>query len=81
MRTEALNWCSFMNGDFQNVFHTMLVDIMRQSAPQLFHKCPYKGDIKVYNMTLDLDKLKFIFPSGIYRTKFLVKKQKKSVNY
>lgn len=74
LRTESLDWCSFMNGDFQNAIHSMLIDMMKQSAPKFFHKCPYKGEIKVFNMTLDLEKLKFMFPSGIYRAKFLVNK-------
>ncbi|CAO1419125.1 unnamed protein product [Diamesa serratosioi] len=71
-QTASLDWCSFMNGDFQNVVHTMLIDVLKQSSPHLFHKCPYKGAIKVDNMTLDLDKFKFMFPAGVYRTKVLL---------
>ena len=72
LQTEKLDYCSFINGDFQNIVHSMLIDTMKQSAPTFFHKCPYKGDIKVFNMTLDLEKFKFMFPAGIYRTKVLV---------
>lgn len=72
LKSEKMDYCSFINGDFKNVIHSMLIDSMKQSAPNFFHQCPYKGDIKVYNMTLDVEKFKFMFPAGIYRTKVVV---------
>ncbi|CAO1335770.1 unnamed protein product [Diamesa serratosioi] len=56
-----------MDGKSQNIFFKVAVDIVGQSCPQLIHPCPYKGEVKGYNITFDPTKFGSIFPQGKYR--------------
>lgn len=38
----VLEWCSFFDGNSNNVLLSVIMDMVRDSSPQLVHKCPYK---------------------------------------
>jgi len=67
IRLPKIVWCYMMNSDsFANKILSQLIDIIRETAPQVLHKCPYR-DFIVNNMTLQIDSLKSIFPTGDYK--------------
>lgn len=68
-----------MNGLIANLFLMTILAEVKDSAPQLFHKCPYQGSIDVYNLTTDSQKAFDVFPEGIYRLNFSVFKGSKEV--
>ena len=43
MRDKPFDWCKLMLGDSSNLFYSMLVNLVKDSKPDLFHKCPYEG--------------------------------------
>ncbi|CAO1368060.1 unnamed protein product [Diamesa hyperborea] len=49
----------------------MIVNIIRESSPEITHECPYKGFVKVINMTMDLSKSLSIYPQGDYRSHWI----------
>ncbi|CAO1330774.1 unnamed protein product [Diamesa tonsa] len=61
----AIEWCSYKQGS--NVFYTMVVDLIKDSAPGLIHKCPYFGQVVVQNMTFNVNKFLTVFSQGDYR--------------
>ncbi|CAO1324870.1 unnamed protein product [Diamesa serratosioi] len=67
IRTPRVEWCSFMDGNDQNIMMRMVVDLIRDSAPALLKKCPYSGDYKISNLTFNTDRFQSIFPSGNYK--------------
>lgn len=38
----AIEWCSFIVGSSNNVLFSVILDMIRESSPQLIHKCLYK---------------------------------------
>ena len=66
--TPPINWCYFMNGTTQNIFFKVCVDIVQESVPQLIHPCPYKGEMKGFNMSFDALKFGAVYPRGEYRS-------------
>ena len=42
--SQKINWCEIMEGAGYNLFFKMMIDVIAQSIPGLFHKCPYEGD-------------------------------------
>lgn len=67
--TKQINWCQTMEGADTNPFFKLVMDIIRQSIPGLFHKCPYEGTMEFYNITID-DEIAMktsIFPEGQYK--------------
>ena len=71
MRDKPLDWCKLMLGDSSNLFYSMLVNLVKDSKPDLFHKCPYEGLVDGNNIYIDASKYPSIFPSGVYRTRIL----------
>jgi hypothetical protein len=67
--TKLLNWCQIMDGADYNLFFKFILDIIRQSIPGLFHKCPYEGTLELNNITMFTeDALKItVFPEGQYK--------------
>ena len=63
-----------MDGSESNLFIKLIIDQLRGSAADLFHKCPYEGDLDLKNITLDstaYDKNQ-LFPEGHYRIDIFV---------
>ena len=55
--------------------HLLLTHIMIQlkdSAPQMFHKCPYNGELNLTNVTINDKKGLDSFPEGFYKISFFV---------
>ena len=65
MSPTPIEWCSFTKGT--DVLYSMLVDLIKESAPGLLHKCPYVGRVDVKNMTLNVSKFLSVFNQGDYR--------------
>lgn len=67
--TKLINWCQMMDGVDQNLFFKLILDSIRDSAPGIFHKCPYGGLFEFYNITVTDEVVKkvSIFPDGQYR--------------
>lgn len=68
MDTKLIDWCSVMNGINSNLFLKFILDIIRDSIPKLFQKCPYQGLIEYRNITIndEITKKISIFPEGQY---------------
>ncbi|CAO1332432.1 unnamed protein product [Diamesa hyperborea] len=60
-----IEWCSFQQNS--NVFFSMIVDLVKDSAPSLIHSCPYYGRIDVYNLTINVNNFLSVFSQGDYR--------------
>ena len=71
MRDKPFDFCNLMLGDSSNLFYSMLVNLVKDSKPDLFHNCPYEGLVDANNISLDASKFPSIFPSGIYRTRII----------
>ncbi|KAL7013682.1 hypothetical protein ACKWTF_015525 [Chironomus riparius] len=67
--TKQINWCQIMDGADYNLFFKLILDIIRKSIPELFHKCPYEGIMKFKNITIDdeMGMKASIFPEGQYK--------------
>ena len=68
MGNKEIDWCSLMAGTSGNVFYSTAINLVRDSKPDLFHKCPYEGEINGYNISVDVSKYPSVFPSGTYRS-------------
>ncbi|CAO1349163.1 unnamed protein product [Diamesa hyperborea] len=67
MNPAAINWCSLMNKTTENLFFKVTMEIVEKSIPELIHTCPYNGEIKALNMSLDPEKFGAVYPQGEYR--------------
>jgi hypothetical protein len=58
-----------MENSGYNLFMKMCLDMIRESVPNLFHKCPYDGHNEYFNISLN-SAMGFsfsIFPEGQYK--------------
>lgn len=67
--TKIVDFCGAMSGTEFNPFLKMSIEIISQSIPNLFHKCPYVGKNEFYNITIDneISRKWSIFPNGQYK--------------
>ena len=65
MNPPAIEWCTFQKSS--NVFFSMIVDLVKDSVPNLIHSCPYVGRIDVFNLTLNVNNFLSVFSQGDYR--------------
>lgn len=68
--THPLEWCGIMDGSATHPLMALIIEQLKGSAPTLFHKCPYIGDLDLSNVTIDRSKnvhKSSIFPEGTYR--------------
>lgn len=65
MSPPPIEWCSFQKSS--NVFFSMIVDLVKDTAPELIHSCPYYGRIDIYNMTINVNNFLSLFSQGDYR--------------
>lgn len=74
--TKQLEWCALMDGSESNLFIKLIIDQIRGSIGDLFHKCPYSGEINLKNVTLDSTNYQKnqLFPEGNYRIDIFIYK-------
>ncbi|CAO1364310.1 unnamed protein product [Diamesa hyperborea] len=72
VETPVFEYCGIMAGISSNIIMNMTMTVLKESVPDLFHECPYSGRLTAYNMTMKVDKLFSIFPSGDYRVHFVL---------
>lgn len=72
INTQKRDWCIIMEGESTHLMISLIIDRLRTSAPQMFHKCPYVGEQKFMNVTLDETKKYDVFPQGYYKVKVMV---------
>ncbi|KAG5673448.1 hypothetical protein PVAND_003494 [Polypedilum vanderplanki] len=72
-KTDLIDFCRVMLGEDTNPLMKNAIIVFRDSAPNLFKKCPYEGEIVVTNASID-DKKAFLnlFPTGVYKHEFLI---------
>jgi hypothetical protein len=64
----TLDVYGFLNGTVNNVATKFFFDTFKSSLPLgLIHPCPYFGEIKAYNLTLNAFSLAMQFMMGSYR--------------
>ena len=68
-KQELIDWCDFMEGKSTNMLIQKTVFAIKDSVPQLIHKCPYEGKL---NLAIEINtKLPIpIFPTGMYKFTF-----------
>lgn len=71
INTQKREWCSIMEGEPTHLLISLNIDHLKTSAPQMFHKCPYIGEQKFLNVTLDESKAYDVFPQGFYKSKIV----------
>lgn len=47
VNVPAIEWCNQMEGLGSNPAMNMAVDLIKESVPQLFHKCPYEVSFNI----------------------------------
>lgn len=67
--THPIEWCEQMDGTNAHPLLSLIIEISKESAQELYHKCPYFGDVDVMNATIDRSKnlgKATMFPEGTY---------------
>ena len=72
INTKKQEWCGIMDGKSTHPMLSQTIAQIKGSAPKLFHKCPYEGEVELKNVTLDDQKSFDVFPEGNYRFKLLI---------
>lgn len=69
MDTKVINWCEVQHGSMFNPLLNFILDVIRESVPNLFHECPYEGFLEFYNITVndDLAMKMAMFSDGQYK--------------
>ena len=70
-----------MDGASVNPLISSVVNEIRDSVLELFHKCPYEGDIDLVNLTTMHEKVSAVFWDGYYKFKIFVWKNNVKVLY
>jgi len=65
-KSDLFDFCDFMDENNANPLVKSIVNVLNYTAPQLFHKCPYEGQIEVINATVHGEKAFVLFPTGTY---------------
>lgn len=67
-KLSRVEWCAIMAGTTKpNQMVKLIFNTVKESIPQLFHKCPFEGRFEVHNITMKNGKFLSIYPSGKYR--------------
>jgi hypothetical protein len=68
-----MDLCGFLNGTDEGPIVKWLVGMIRNSFPKnLLHPCPYIGEVKVYNLTMEVQPVLSQFLVGRYRSFFKI---------
>jgi len=65
-KSDLIEFCGLMDGADANPMIKNIIMVLNETAPQLFHKCPYEGETSVTNVTIQVEKALFFIPTGIY---------------
>jgi Protein of unknown function (DUF1091) len=66
----TLNLCEFVNGTDNNVATKYFIDLYSKSLPPGFvHPCPYFGEVKLNNISVNAAPQSIQFLTGIYKCK------------
>ncbi|KAL7014480.1 hypothetical protein ACKWTF_015955 [Chironomus riparius] len=81
-KSDLIEFCGLMDGMDANPMIKNIILILNETAPTLFHKCPYEGETAVTNATIQDDKALFFIPTGTYcsEVNFFDNKKKQYVN-
>lgn len=68
-KINKVDWCGFMAGFAKpNYMITFFMKIIKEStSKELFHKCPYEGEVDIINKALKDSSMVSIYPPGKYR--------------
>ena len=76
-KSDFFEFCGIMEGADVNPFVKTIINTLNDTAPQLFHKCPYEGEIEVINATILGEKAFLLFPTATYCAELLIFDNKK----
>ena len=81
-KSDLVEVCGLMDGAEANPIMKNFIYVLNETAPSLFHKCPYEGETIVNNATIQVEKAVFFLPTGTYcsDTNFFDHKKKQFVN-
>jgi hypothetical protein len=65
-KSDLIEYCGIMDGADTNPMIKTIIVVLNETAPTLFHKCPYDGETSVTNVTIEADKALFFVPTGTY---------------
>jgi hypothetical protein len=66
---STINICKFLNGTDNNLIAKWLIDSASSSLPAgIIHHCPYFGEFKMLNVTLESTSMTLQFLKGSYTT-------------
>lgn len=65
-KSDLIEFCGLMDENNANPLVKSIINVLNYTAPQLFHKCPYEGQIEVINATIHGEKAFVLFPTGTY---------------
>lgn len=81
IHSPKLEFCGIMEGSLNNPFLSSIINEIRDSVPELFHKCPYEGEIDLMNLTTAHEKATAVFWDGYYKFELFVWKNNIEVFY
>jgi len=59
--------CAFLNGTVTNPFLKVLKKMCGPALEPILKPCPYFGEMKLMNISVDLKDFYYIFPEGTYK--------------
>lgn len=65
--SKPLEFCEMVEGKGTNVLMKMIINLIKDSVPDLIHKCPYVGRMDARNVSINDMNWMSTFPSGVYR--------------
>jgi len=79
--TKQNEWCGFMEGAETFPLIRMMTGHLNSTVPQLIHKCPYEGELDLFNFTLSNGSPpeSQIFPQGYYKLVVIVFKNNRTI--
>ena len=79
--TKQNDWCGIMEGAETNPLIKMMTGHLNSTVPQLIHKCPYEGELDLFNFTLSNGSptQAEIFPQGYYKLVVIVSKNNRTI--
>lgn len=68
-KINKVDWCGFMAGFAKpNYMINYFMNIIKEStSKELFHKCPYEGEVEIVNKALKDSSMVSIYPPSKYR--------------
>jgi len=67
MDLKGIPACAFVNGTVTNPFLQVMKKMCGPALEPILKPCPFYGELKVMNITVDLRDFYYIFPEGTYK--------------